>query len=74
LVTPGDSVGGRSERIKEEEMKQGDKVKWVDGMGFEHTGTVDWEAIQWTANPVPVRDKDDIVRWIERRNIEKESP
>ena len=54
-------------------MKQGDKVKWVDGMGFENKGTVDWEATQWDASPVPVRDnRDNVIRWIERSNIKED--
>ncbi len=50
-------------------MKQGQKVTWIDGMGIEHEGVVDWEAIQWTANPIPIRTKDNIIRWIERQKV-----
>ncbi len=51
-------------------MKTGEKVKWVDGMGFEHKGIVDWDAVQQTASPVPVRDNQGVIRWIEIRNLE----
>ena len=41
-------------------MDKGDKVKWVDGMGFEHTGIVAWDS-----DPndfmIPVRTNDDRV-------------
>ena len=52
-------------------MKQGQMVKWTDGMGFEHEGIVDWDAIIWHESRIPIRCKEGNVVRIERRNIEE---
>ena len=52
-------------------MKQGQRVKWVDGMGFEHKGIVDWDAIRDSELIIPVRDGKGVIRRIERRNLEE---
>ena len=53
-------------------MRQGQKVKWVDGRGFEHKGIVDWEAIIWDEPRIPIRTTDGSIRRIERRNVEED--
>ena len=53
-------------------MKQGTKVRWVDGMGIENKGIVDWESTQWDTDTVPIRDEKGVIRWITRELLEKE--
>lgn len=51
-------------------MKQGQQVKWVNGMGIEQRGVVDWEATQDAENTIPVRAKDNVIRWVARYQLE----
>ena len=50
-------------------MEQGEKVKWFDSGGFEHTGVVDWEAPTNDTQRIPIRTKENIIVWVERRNV-----
>ena len=52
-------------------MKQGQAVKWVDGMGFENTGVVDWEAIIYNEPIIPIRKRNGVIIRIERRYLEE---
>ena len=52
-------------------MKQGQAVKWVDGMGFENTGVVDWKAIIYNEPIIPIRKRNGVIIRIERRYLEE---
>ena len=49
-------------------MKKGDKVKWIDGMGFEHHGIVARD-IDSNEFMIPVKQKDDTIIKIAYKNL-----
>ena len=52
-------------------MKQGQAVRWVDGMGFEAHGIVDWRTFEQENQKVPVRsDVTGRVSLIDRKKLE----
>ncbi len=52
-------------------MKQGTKVKWVDGMGIENHGEVDWEALESREERIPIRTKEGFIVRIKRESLEE---
>lgn len=47
-------------------MKQGDKVRWIDGAGFENTGTVAWFEDDFM---IPVETKDGRIIRIQYKDL-----
>ena len=47
---------------------KGDKVNWVDGIGFEHTGTIDQDTDS-NEFMIPVRTNDDRILRIAYKNL-----
>ena len=49
-------------------MNEGDKVKWVDGLGFEHKGTVAFDG-EFNDYMIPVTQADGTVIRIAYKNL-----